>query len=90
MRFLKEHLLLDHYSWSENNKAHLFSETASRRIFNRFSGDQVLFIINLCVDGDQPSAVVQGQQLEKKLLHELPLEPKSELSVYNWLMNSQT
>lgn len=87
MPFLKEDLQLTHYSWGEGIKTPLSGGVASRRTFNRFSGEQVLLMINLCVEAGGPTTLADGRKLEERILHELPLEPRSELSVFNWLMS---
>ena len=88
MPFLKENLLHNHYTWSEKEKNPLFHGDASRRIFNRFNGEQVLFIINLCTAASQTLTVEEGRRLEKMIFEELPIDTRSELSVLNWLISS--
>ena len=44
MQLLKEHLSAYNYSWI--NEA-TFTGEASRRLFNRYNGNQLLFVLNL-------------------------------------------
>jgi hypothetical protein len=84
MPFVKEDLSFDHYSW-ENNGVSAFMGTPSRRLFNRYNGDQVLFLINSYAAQADRFAVTDIKQMEEFLLHQLPLEAKSEVSVLNWM-----
>jgi hypothetical protein len=86
MSFHKEDLLNSHYTWSKENKNPVFTGTASRRLFDRHNGDQVLFIINLCAESSGNLTVEEGRRLEKMIMDELPIETRSELSVLHWLM----
>ncbi|MBL7740522.1 MAG: hypothetical protein JNK14_14990 [Chitinophagaceae bacterium] len=85
MHFVKENLLQQHYTWSGENRNPVFIGSASRRTFNRFNGEQVLFIINLYAASAALFTIADGQRLEKMILDELPIDTKSELSVLNWL-----
>lgn len=87
MIFLKEHLLGD-YNWADTNGAALYTGTPSRRAFDRYNGDQVLFVINLCATKDM--SINEGRKMEALLLNHLPMENKSELSVVSWLRNMIT
>jgi hypothetical protein len=89
MAFVKEDLVFDHYTW-ENTSTSPFMGTPSRRLFNRFNGNQVLFLINALHTGDVPLTSAQVKQLEEMLLNQLPLEAKSEISVLNWMKETQT
>ena len=85
MSFLKQDLLLDHYHWNTSTDASFFSGAPSRREFNRFNGDQVLFIINYYGAQGNVFDLAQAQQLEELINSQLPLEAKSEITVFNWL-----
>jgi hypothetical protein len=83
MLFLKEHLE-GFYQWNSESEKSVFEGNPSRRVFNRWNGDQVLFIINLLLN-DPDTAISEGKKIEKIIIDRLPIETKSELSVFNWL-----
>lgn len=87
MLFRREDLLNNHYTWKTDNSKELFAGSASRRRFDRFSGEQVLFIINLCAESVAAFTLAKGHILENMIFNELPMETKSELSVFNWLVS---
>jgi hypothetical protein len=84
MLFSKEDLQLGHYSWNQTDQG-IFNGTPSRRLFDRFNGNQVLFLINLFASTLEKFGVEDGRQVELRLFNELPIDQKSEVSVYNWL-----
>ena len=90
MPFVKEDLSFDHYSWETAPNGSAFMGTPSRRLFNRYNGDQVLFLINSLGAGNSTFTRTQVKQIEEMLLHQLPLEAKSEISVLNWMKETQT
>jgi len=85
MHFLKQDLLGEHYTWEEQANKLLFSGNPSRREFNRYNGNQVLFIINFYGSLSDKFTVEQGRKMEELIMTRLPLEAKSEISVFNWL-----
>lgn len=85
MLLSKEDLQEGHYSWNSNEETSSFSGDPSRRSFDRFNGDQVLFLINFYGAQDETFTKIEAQAMEHRILNELPLEAKSEISVYNWL-----
>ena len=85
MAFLKEDLLNQHYTWAASVVDGLFKGEPSRRLFDRFSGDQVLYIINSFGRALGNMTLHDGQALEELIRQKLPLDVKSELSVFNWL-----
>jgi len=90
MQFIKEHLLITDYMWNADDKRAQLSEGATRKRFDRFSGDCILHIINLydyCID---KLNVAQAQRIESLIQTELPLEAKSEISVLQWLKEKHT
>jgi hypothetical protein len=85
MMFVKENLLIDDYVWNEDGKHAMPADEATRRRFDRFSGNCMLHIINLfdcCID---KLTIAQAQKIECLIQKELPLEAKSEISVLQWL-----
>jgi hypothetical protein len=85
MRLLKEHLSDYNYSWT--NEA-TFTGEASRRLFNRYNGDQLLFVLNLYASVIEGFTITMGLQIEDRLMNQLPVDAKSEMSVLNWLQQT--
>ena len=81
---LKEHLV-GSYTWGDSQARNTFSGEPSRRLFNRYNGDQVLFMINYCGSETPNFSVNDGLVMEELINSKLPLEAKSEISVLNWL-----
>jgi hypothetical protein len=82
MPFLKEDLIGEHYNW---NQSSAFNGAPSRRLFDRFNGNQVLFIINFYGSLSGQFTIQEGRKMEDLILNHLPMEAKSEVSVFNWL-----
>jgi hypothetical protein len=87
MDFQRQDLEGVHYYWTEDQK-HLFTGQPSRRIFDRFNGNQVLFLINFYGSLSDVFTLGEVRSIEKRIQDELPLEAKSEITVYNWLRNT--
>jgi len=85
MQIVKEHLLTTDYMWNTDDKRTQLSEGATRKRFDRFSGDCMLHIINLFDYSVDNLTVAQAQRIEYLIQNELPLEAKSEISVLQWL-----
>ena len=84
MLFSKEHLT-GLYHWPAQDETSLFIGSATRRTFNRWNGNQVLFIINLLLEAIGTNSAEQGKKIEKLIINQLPFTPSSELTVFNWL-----
>jgi hypothetical protein len=82
MHFLKEHLSAYNYRWI--NEA-IFTGEASRRIFDRYNGNQLLFILNLYGSLMEGFTLNMGLNIEDRLMNQLPIGNKSEISVLHWL-----
>jgi hypothetical protein len=82
MQFLKEHLSAYNYSWINEST---FTGDPSRRLFNRYNGNQLLFIINLYASLIEGFTVNMGVKIEDRLMNQLPVDAKSEISVLKWL-----
>ena len=85
MDFAKEHLQGDHYTWNEGTTLSTFQGQPSRRLFNRYDGNQVLFLINALGSATGNLDEESGRRMEALIMHELPLDARSEISVLNWL-----
>lgn len=85
MLFLREHLHNAYYNWTIGLNHSLQNNEPDRRIFDRSNGYQVLFIINCFGKSLGRLTVKDGREIEDLILTQLPLEIKSELSVFNWL-----
>jgi hypothetical protein len=84
MLFSKEHLE-GFYHWTPDTERSMYDGNASRRLFDRNHGNQVLFIINLILDISGNFSVEKGRQIEKLIINKLPFARSSELTVFNWL-----
>ena len=89
MNFLKQDLAGEHYSWVTDSNTGVFTGTPSRRLFDRYNGDQVLFLINFCASLSDRFSLEEARQMEERIAHYLPLEAKSEISVLNWLQSAE-
>jgi len=85
MLFRKEDLQGQHYNWNNGIKETFFTGVPSRRMFDRYNGDQVLFLINSCKSLTEIFTIKEATEIEELILNKLPLEAKSEISVFNWL-----
>jgi hypothetical protein len=79
---LKEHLSTYNYSWINEST---FAGDPSRRLFNWYNGNQLLFIINLYASKAEEFTVNSGLRIEDMLMNQLPVDAKSEISVLKWL-----
>jgi hypothetical protein len=82
MHFQKQDLGESHYMWKDDA---LYNGQPSRRLFDRFNGNQVLFLINFYGSLSERFSIKQGREIEHQILHHLPLDARSEISVYNWI-----
>ena len=85
MLFLKEHLVNNHYLWPESEPGTENTGDPRRRAFDRFNGNQVLYIINFFGKSIGKLTVSIGQKVEELIANQLPADTKSEVTVYNWL-----
>ena len=85
MHFLKHDLVGTHYTWLKEGEENIFTGQPTRRAFNRFNGDQVLFIINFYGSLSDQSSIKEGRNIESDLNNRLPIGMQSEISVFNWL-----
>jgi hypothetical protein len=90
MTFSKDDMCFIHYRWEKDERpaGEVFCGEPSRRIFDPFNGDQVLFLINFYGSVVKSFGLKDAHALERKIAHQLPLERKSERSVYNWIVES--
>ena len=63
----------------------LFEGSPSRRTFDRFNGNQVVFIISLLLERLGNPSIEQGREIEMLIINKLPFASCSELTVFNWL-----
>jgi hypothetical protein len=86
MHFQKHDLENDQYHW-KGASTDLFNGQPSRRLFDRYNGDQVLFLINFYGSLSERFTIAEGREIENKIRNELPLQAQSEISVFNWIRN---
>ena len=84
MYFLKTDLCGYDYHWEDTSQT-VFSGAPSRRLFDRFNGAQVLYLINYYASLNEGFNQNLGRKMEELILYKLPADIKSEISVYNWL-----
>jgi hypothetical protein len=82
---LRREDLKGEYIWIDGIDQNLFTGELTRRKFDRNNGDQILFLINLYGSNFKDFSIEDGLKIEELLLEHLPLEAKSEISVFNWL-----
>jgi len=85
MHFQKEDLAGDHYNWTNTEKQNVFLGQPSRRLFDRNNGEQVLFLINFLSSLSDRFTLEEARRIESVIASRLPLEAKSEISVLNWI-----
>ena len=89
MHFLKHDLVGTDYTWLNEGEENIFVGQPTRRAFNRFNGDQVLFIINFYGALADQSTIGEGRMIEYDLINNLPIGTQSEISVFNWLRSRE-
>jgi hypothetical protein len=85
MPFLKEDLQIDRYNWTTDTDLSVYKGQPSRRLFDRFNGNQVLFIINFYGSVSDKISIKECHRMEEMIRNKLPLSAGSEISVFNWL-----
>lgn len=80
-------MIKSHYNWDSKKVIAMFTGQPSRRQFDRFNGDQVLFIINFYGSVSDKTSLKEGREMEEMIFSKLPLDARSEISVFNWLRN---
>lgn len=88
MHFQKQDLKGTHYHWPEGNNE-MFNGQPSRRIFDPFNGEQMLFMINFYGSLSDRFSLQEGKIIEYELSYNLPSTMKSEVSVFNWMRSLQ-
>lgn len=75
-----------HYRWTEGDDGvSIFTGEPSRRVFDPFNGNQVLFLINYCLSIVGRYSVVEARAIENRIAYKLPMNSRSERSGFNWL-----
>lgn len=92
MGFTKEDMNYAHYKWSSYKKPVMAacSNEPSRRYFDPFDGEQVLYMINYCASIIGNLSLKGAREIENKIAHTLPNEVISERFMFNWLMEQIT
>lgn len=85
MHFQKQDLVGDHYNWANTDKQNVYLGQPSRRLFDRLNGEQVLFLINFISSLSDRFTLEEARRIEMEIASRLPLEAKSEISVFNWI-----
>ena len=82
MQFLKEHLTPGNYEWNDQIS---YNGKPSRRLYTRYNGNQLLFVINHIAESTATFDIEKGVLIQNLLSLELPVDAKSEISVIKWL-----
>ena len=77
-----------HYNWLSDEDKGILVGQPSRRPFDKFNGDQVLFVINFFGSLSERFTLQEGIKLERAISYYLPEHAKSEISVFNWIRNN--
>ena len=88
MHFQKQDLQGTRYRWAADGQ-HIFQGQPSRRSFDSSNGDQVLFLINFYGSLSDRFTIHEGKNMEQRIMHGLPADAKSEISVFNWMRNTE-
>ena len=83
MLFSKEHLT-GFYTWTAGTKI-AFEGDPTRRLFDRWNGEQVVFVITHVLKSCGDLSIGLGKKLERLIINKLPFDPCSELTVFQWL-----
>ena len=87
MHFQKQDMEGTHYKWMDEDEKHIFMGQPTRRLFDRFNGNQVLFLINFYSSLADRFSLEEARKIEYEIFNHLPLDHKSEISVFNWIRN---
>jgi hypothetical protein len=79
-----------HYKWGTEVENKIFHGRPSRRLFDPFNGDQVLFLINFYGSLSDRFTLQEGKKIEYEITYHLPNDIKSEVSAFNWIRNVMT
>jgi hypothetical protein len=85
MQFQKEDMIGEFYQWEGDKTPDAVDRAPNRRAFDRFNGHHVLYIINYYVTLTNKFSKEYCQVLERKISQDLPIDLRSELSVFNWI-----
>jgi hypothetical protein len=85
MLFQKHDMEGTHYNWQVAEEKDVFMGQPSRRTFDKYNGNQVLFLINFYATLSERFTLREARIIENKIFLELPAHAKSEISVFNWI-----
>lgn len=85
MHFQRQDMENSHYNWESQGDKSVFTGQPSRRVFDRFNGNQVLFLINYYGSLADKFTVQEGKNIEQMIFNDLPMNVLSEISVLNWI-----
>jgi hypothetical protein len=77
--------LAGNYKWEARPGDSFLTGSPSRRLFDRWNGVQVLFMINSIAALAETFSPEEARKVESLIHDQLPLESRSEISVFNWL-----
>ena len=78
-------LLFNDYEWNESSDHVKLQSVPDRNLFMRHEGNEVLYMINYACETMDCKSKTEAGRMEILLHEKLPLEVKSQNSVYSWL-----
>ena len=81
----KSDLLFNDYTWNESAEHVKLQGVPDRNMFMRYEGNEILYMINYACETMDCKSKTEAGRMEILLHEKLPLEVKSQNSVYSWL-----
>jgi hypothetical protein len=88
--YQKTDLLYNDYEWNNTADDVKFQGEPDRTTFTRHDGNDVLYIINFICQRMKYISKEHAGRIEMLIHDKLPLEVKSQKSVFNWIQNNYT
>ncbi len=85
MLYARKNLIHKDYDWKVPAGGAMFTGEPTRRTFDPFNGEQVLFVINVFCKLIGRDTIADGKRIESLLREHLPPDVRSEVSVIRWL-----
>jgi len=83
--YSRSDLLFNDYEWNEPHTHVKFQGEPDRNMFMRYEGNAMLYMINYACDIMNCRTKTEAGRIEILLHEKLPLEVRSQASVFHWL-----
>lgn len=83
--YYKEDLLFNDYEWNESVTHIKLQGSPDRNLFMRYEGYEILYMINYACEVLGCTSKTDAGRMEMLLHEKLPLDTKSQNSVFTWL-----